>query len=170
MTDQTAIMPSDRGIRKNLARLMAVQALYSMAVMEKFPADIETTDLTPDDAKFFQQLAHGENEEGTLIPTNQMRKVDKAFFRRVIVGTVRIRLQADAAITKHLSAGWSIERLGHVKLALLRVATYELFAEVTIPSTAIIKGYGDIAKILLESGDVRFIHGILNKLATTIRV
>ena len=74
-------------------------------------------------------------------------------------------------MTKKISAyakGWSLDRIAHISLAILRLCTYELlFTEV--PTPVAINEAVELAKLYDGDDAPAFINGILNAIASRER-
>ena len=62
------------------------------------------------------------------------------------------------------ASGWKLNRLGKVELTLLRIATYEIRFDDTIPTPVAINEAVEIAKKFGEDNSPGFINGILAKI------
>lgn len=56
---------------------------------------------------------------------------------------------------------WSIERIGKVELAVLRVAVYEMLYDISVPVGVAINEAVDLAKSYGEDGSGSFVNGVL---------
>lgn len=63
------------------------------------------------------------------------------------------------------SKGWSINRIGKVELALLRLAVYEMDYDDDIPVSVAIDEAVDLAKKYGQDGSPAFVNGVLAALA-----
>lgn len=75
----------------------------------------------------------------------------------------------DSILKDHLGSGWTLERLPSVSRAILRCATYEISHELITPSPIIFNEYAEVSKGFLDTKDVGFINGVLNKIAEKLR-
>lgn len=69
----------------------------------------------------------------------------------------------DAIITDK-SEGWSIERMGKSELAIIRLATYEMFFD-DVPKGVAINEAVELAKQYCDENAYVFVNGVLSKLA-----
>lgn len=70
--------------------------------------------------------------------------------------------EIDSLLTEKIT-GWSIERMGKVELAILRLALYEIKFDDTIPDSVAINEAVEIAKKYGQDGAGAFVNGILAK-------
>lgn len=66
---------------------------------------------------------------------------------------------------KNNITGWSLERVGNIEKALLKIATYEILYENT-PTEIIINEVVELAKIYGDNKSHEFINGVLAKIIT----
>jgi N utilization substance protein B len=72
-------------------------------------------------------------------------------------------------ILENLAEDWSLERLASVDRNILRIATYELLHEPTVPVSAAINEAVELAKIYSTAESGRFVNGILGSVAKQYR-
>lgn len=132
---------------RSASRVLAVQALYQ----------VEVAKASPEDA-----LAHvtgfHEAPEGV------------ASFAGELVGAVVGRLEEiDRLIAEHLAEQWSLDRLGKVEKAVLRLATAELIRDDTVPTAVILDEACELTRDYLEDPGVRFVNGVMDRIARSVR-
>ena len=89
----------------------------------------------------------------------------KGFAESLVRGTLANRAAIDAKLTERLR-NWTLERLGSVERAVLRLGAYELlFAPDRAPAPVVINEAVDLAKYFGTSESGRFVNGILDALA-----
>lgn len=142
---------------KLLARLMAVQALYSWDAAGEGKTWTKE-DITPDMAAFFREQA---GHEGGI---QESVKEDRKLFRAITSGAIERRLDNDALMAPHLSRDQTVERLPMTLRAILRAAVQEIACLDTPPAVAI-KEYAKVTEMLTSEDDVAFIHAVLDKVA-----
>ena len=59
--------------------------------------------------------------------------------------------------------GWSLERIGKVELAILRLAVYELLYDAAVPEAVAINEAVELAKRFGQEGAPSFVNGVLAK-------
>ncbi len=120
-----------------------VQLLFMLDFYEKEEIE-EQTDL-------FRRLFMGGNSEGfENIKTKALSIIDK-------LGEIDV-------ILEKASTGWPLSRMGKTELTILRVATYEILFDGTIPESVAINEAVELSKAY--SGDMAFsfVNGVLAKL------
>jgi N utilization substance protein B len=89
----------------------------------------------------------------------------KGFAEALVRGTLANRAAIDAKLTERLR-NWTLDRLGSVERAVLRLGSYELlFAPDPAPAPVVINEAVDLAKYFGTSESGRFVNGILDALA-----
>lgn len=102
-----------------------------------------------------------------LLTEDQVRKVDVAFFRELLQGTIDsaddLRTQFADLIDRPLDA------LSPVEHALLLLGSYELRSRPEIPYRVTINEAVELAKSFGGTDGFRYVNGVLDKLAARIR-
>jgi N utilization substance protein B len=151
---------STRSQARSAARLAAVQALYQQ--------DMEGTALAQLLDEFHQyRLGRDIDEEAFGDATYAEAEVP--FFDDVVRGVASRREEIDALIASKLARGWSLARLDKAMLQVLRAGTYELIARVDVPTAVVINEYVEVAKAFFDDGEAKFVNGILDAVAKTVR-
>ena len=89
----------------------------------------------------------------------------RGFAEALVRGTLANRAAIDAKLTERLR-NWTLDRLGSVERAVLRLGAYELlFAPDPAPAPVVINEAVDLAKYFGTSESGRFVNGILDALA-----
>lgn len=130
---------------RHLARRNAVQALYQWDLTEQDPSDIEDS----------------------FIEGHDLSKVDLDYFRHLIRNVPLYHLEVDDRLSQYIKRG--IENIDPVERAILRLGTYELEFEKTIPYKAIINEAVELTKIFGSEEGYRFVNGVLDRLAKELR-
>ncbi len=86
------------------------------------------------------------------------------FAEKLAEGTETHEAELDAAIGKYIR-GWTMKRLSHVSLALLRLALYEMKFEPDIPVSVSINEAVNLAKKFGGAEDAPFVNGVLGAAA-----
>lgn len=131
---------------RSRARESAMQAIYSWLVSENNLADIELDFMSEQDLK----------------------GVDKKYFRELLSGVILSNAELDDRITPFLTDR-SINELGYVEHAVLLVAAYELLKREDVPYKVVINEAINVAKLFGAEDSHKFVNGVLDKLAPTIR-
>ena len=137
------------------ARLAAVQALYQQ--------EMEGTPLPKLLDEFHQHRLGATIEDATYADA----EVD--FFDDVVRGVDARREEIDAALTKRLSAGWTLARLDRPMRAILRAGGYELIARADVPTATVISEYVDVADAFYAKREKGFVNGLLDAVAKAVR-
>ena len=137
------------------ARLAAVQALYQH--------EMQATRLPKLLDEFHQHRLGAEIED------MQFAKAETAFFDDVVSGVIARRDEVDAVISGKLAEGWSLARLDRTMLQILRAGTYELMARADVPTGSAISEYVDVAHAFFEAREAKFVNGVLDAVAKSVR-
>lgn len=137
------------------ARLAAVQALYQH--------DMEGTPL----AQLLDEFHR--HRLGAEIDEDQYADAEVAFFDDVVKGTLARRDEIDTLLSAKLAEGWRIERLDKTMLQILRAGAYELMARADVPTPAAISEYVDVAHAFFEAREAKFVNGVLDAVAKSVR-
>ena len=144
-----------RSRARSAARLAAVQALY-----QKEMEGIATPQLLHE----FHQHRFGETiDEVTMIDA------EMDFFDDLVRGVTARAEEIDGKITARLAEGWKLERLDRAMRAILRAGTYELLARPDVTVGTVIDEYLDVAHAFFGEKDVKFVNGLLDKVAGDVR-
>ena len=128
------------------ARECAVQAIYSWQISRNDLADVESSFLAEQD----------------------MKGVDSKYFRELLNGVAKNTAELDEKMTPYLTER-TVDELGQVELAVLRIAIYELMKRHDVPYKVVINEAIDLAKTFGAEESHKFINGVLDKIAPTIR-
>ena len=126
---------------RRLGREQALQALYSMEIGGREPAD-----------------ALGE------VVGESADAAHRTFVRELVLGTLEYREQADR-IVEPLLEGWVLERLPTIDRLLLEMGTYELRGRSQTPPAVAINEAVELAKRFSTEDSGRFVNGVLNAVA-----
>jgi N utilization substance protein B len=123
------------------AREYALQVLYALDV-NSFPAEEFLT--------MFWELH-----------TTKPQIVD--YSNRLVKGTLKRKKEIDVLISNHASH-WKIDRMAVTDRNILRLATYELLAEPTVPFKVVMNEAIEIAKKYGTTDSATFINGVLDSI------
>lgn len=98
---------------------------------------------------------------------NDMERVDGAFFHELLTGVARQVSNIDETITPLLDRGF--DQLDPVERAALRLGCFELMVRSDIPYRVVINEGIELAKKFGAQDSHKYINGILDKLALTLR-
>ncbi len=134
---------------RSIARQAAMQLLYER--LSGGEADQESLDLV------YEQLSKLSEEEGELRPS----KSELAYINDVLDGVKEHEGELDESIEKHSTGAWTLERVPHVDLSILRLAAYELFHREDVPDNVAISEAMSMAGRYSEPKSSRYINGVL---------
>jgi N utilization substance protein B len=145
---------------RSVARLAAVQALYQMEVSG---AGVEAVIREFSEHRFDRAVPDEAQEDATLAAA------DEAFFADLVRGAVAHQREIDAAVARHLAAGWRLERIDATVRAMLRAGAYELAHRPDVPTEVAIDEYVELAKSFFEGPEPGFVNGALDAVAQDVR-
>ena len=108
-----------------------------------------------------------EQVELALATSNDMHKVDMAYFQALLRGATSQADSLDTAIKPYL--GRLPEELDPIEKAILRIATFELTERMDVPYRVIINEAIELAKGFGAEESHKFINGALDKAVRTLR-
>lgn len=144
---------------RSAARLAAVQALYQY--------DMEATPLASLLDEFHMHRLGGEIDPD--LDGEEYVDAEVVFFDGVVKGTIARRDEIDTLLAGKLAQGWSIERLDKTLLQILRAGTWELMARPDVPTGTVINEYLDVAHAFFDARETKFLNGVLDAVAKTVR-
>ena len=95
-------------------------------------------------------------------------QIDRAFAERLARGTAEAIGELDPVIEK-AAEHWRLSRMATVDRLILRLGAYELREEHDTPSPVVINEALELARTFSGEDAVRFINGVLDKIAKTLR-
>ncbi len=143
-------------VGRTSARMMAVQALYQMALTDASAAGIE-------DEFVRHRLDGGDIEGAPYAPAN------RDLFVRLLRGTAGAAEELDALIAPVLPEDWSLQRLEIIFLSILRCGVQELRCHLDVPPRVTINEYVDVAHGFYGGKEPAMVNAILDRLARQIR-
>lgn len=87
----------------------------------------------------------------------------------LVRGVGRHRTEIDETLSRHVE-GWSLQRLGVLERAILRLAAYELLREPDVPSAVVIDEAVESAKRFCSDEAGSLVNGVLGSVARSVRV
>jgi len=94
-------------------------------------------------------------------------KTDEAYFKQLLEGVTQNFEKLDQEISTFIDR--KIEELSPVEHAILRISSYELFFDISIPYRVAINEGVELAKIYGGIDGHKYINGVLDKLAEVAR-
>jgi transcription antitermination protein NusB len=146
---------SPRSQARSAARLAAVQALYQQ--------QMDGTPLNRLLDEFHQHRLGAEIEE------LRFADAETAFFDDIVRGVDARRDEIDLLLSERLAQGWNLARLDKTMLQVLRAGTYELIARADIATGTAISEYVDVAKAFFDDREAKFVNGVLDAVAKSVR-
>lgn len=140
---------------RSAARLAAVQALYQQ--------EMEGTPI----AKLLHEFH--KHRLGATIEDATYADAEVDFFNDVVKGVAARRDEIDALIAANLADGWALDRLDRLLRQILRAGAYELSARGDIPVGSVINEYLDVADAFYNSREKKFVNGLLDAIAKSVR-
>lgn len=86
---------------------------------------------------------------------------EKAFIEKYVKG-MAVNQEAIVDTLKKNITGWSLERIGNVEKALLKISTYEILFE-DVPTEIVVNEVVELAKKYGDEKSHEFINGVLAK-------
>lgn len=105
--------------------------------------------------------------ELALATSNDMQKVDMAYFQALLRGVAHNASKLDETIKPYL--GRLPEELDPIEKAILRLATFELTERMDVPYRVIINEAIELAKDFGAEESHKFVNGALDKAVKTLR-
>ncbi|MFT8348289.1 transcription antitermination factor NusB [Clostridium saccharoperbutylacetonicum] len=98
-----------------------------------------------------------ENYEGNI------KDIDLDYIKQALNGVETNKEEIDKVIEANLH-NWKIERISKVNLSILRLATFELLHDETVPRNVAINEALEITRRYSDEKSVAFINGVLDKI------
>ena len=143
--------------RYSTARLVAIQALYSMDMTGTTPAQ------ALDEYNDRRQNAADADGEPSLA------KPDKDLIVQLVHGTAAEMAAVDELIGSALSGEWTIDRIEAILRAILRVGVWELKSRPNTPARVAISEYVDIARAFYAGTEPNLVNAVMDRMARTLR-
>jgi N utilization substance protein B len=90
------------------------------------------------------------------------------YAEELVLGLAAAAPRVDELVGRH-AVGWSLERMPPVDRSLLRLATFELLAELEVPTAAVISEAVELAHRYSTEESGRFVNGVLAAVANEVR-
>jgi N utilization substance protein B len=148
--------PSAAGLRRSVARLGAVQALYQLALNPGLAADVVVGE--------FRRHRLGREIDGEVYG-----EADEKLFSDIVRGVAAHGARLDETIAAALSEEWPLRRLETILRLILEAGAYELSYRPDIPPRVILSEYVGIAHAFFDGGEPGLANGVLNRLAQALR-
>lgn len=99
---------------------------------------------------------------------NNMENVDTEYFSELFHGVAKKKSEIDAAFQPYV-VGLTFEQLDPISLAVLRLATFELMQRIDVPYRVVINEAINLTKKYGAADSHKFVNGVLDKVAPTLR-
>ncbi|MDR1392114.1 MAG: transcription antitermination factor NusB [Clostridiales bacterium] len=90
------------------------------------------------------------------------------YIKEVVLGCLLHHKEIDSKIKENLREEWSIERLSHVSITLLRLGLYEIYYRKDIPITVTNNEVVNLANIYEGEEAAFFVNGVLGSIQKEI--
>jgi N utilization substance protein B len=108
------------------------------------------------------QLDLNEQEPQTAITNVLEEEKGNPFLEELVFGTTSHKEEIDTLLKSNLE-NWTIERIGNVDRAILRLAIYEMQFEPSIPLNVSMNEAIELAKTFGDDDSGKFINSVLSK-------
>ena len=148
-------------MRKRAARLAAVQAMYSEALIEKstLPALLVQ--------QILQSWAESRSNNTDDLP--HASQPEMALLNRLVETAQRERVRIEASIAAHILPSWSRTRMSLPLVSLLEVFAAEVIAYPTRGAATLIDEYTHVATQLVSDEELGYAHKAFNLLLADLR-
>jgi N utilization substance protein B len=115
------------------------------------------------------QMADGDlvRIEADFLSSGSLDKADVEFFREQLRATMANVVELDEQLLPLLDR--ELKSLDQIELAVLRLGTLELKDRIDIPYRVVISEYVELAKTFGAEDGHKYVNGVLDKLAQTLR-
>ena len=104
---------------------------------------------------------------GQFLSEQDTGKFDAAYFDQLVQGVPSHRDELEQGLGPCLDR--SIESVGPVERAILRLGAFELIHHLEVPYKVVINEAVELAKVFGAEQGHRYVNGVLDKLAQTVR-
>lgn len=150
---------------KSIARIAAIQTFYD------YENTNEDQNINSSLMRIIEYYKSGAMKDDLEMTTEHKFKIEPRynFLDELVKFTYGDIKTIDNTIEQYLTNEWTISKLSHLLLAVLRVAVGEITYYPETPTRVIISEYTDIASDLLDENEVGFVNSILENCARKIR-
>lgn len=147
--------------RKSLARLVAVQALYSMEVMGQDSA-ITIANLAEDLLVFEKEYLADQLDKENI-------KIERPFLKKAVAYVIEHKEAIDAKIIPFLNESWTMEKIGPLLASILRVAVYEITTDAKLAKNVVVSEYVRITSEFFAQEEIKFINAVVEHMAVVLK-
>ncbi len=163
--------PAEKGLqetgnRRSAARLVAVQALYEMDMVDAEPDAVLEEFLQK---RWRQSPDEGGEDAGPDGNSDDMIAPDNKWLGDLVRGVAAQKEELDGLIEPALSDKWTVARLEALLRVILRAGVYELKSKPNVPASVVISEYVDVAHAFFEDNETKLVNGVLDHLARKLR-
>jgi N utilization substance protein B len=108
-----------------------------------------------------------QNIEAEFLTAGSLEKADVDFFRECLRGVIRHQDELDGELTPLLDR--KLTELDQIERALLRLGAYELKHRIDVPYRVVIDEYVELARVFGAEDGHKYVNGVLDRLAGTLR-
>lgn len=160
---QSGLPPDHDPLRRNAARLAAVQALYQIDATQNAPEQVIKDFLIGRTGGF--GMVENENAQESLV---HLPEIDSELFINLVRAVQNRGDDIDNMIKSSVSAEWPVERLEMTLRAILRAGIAELLERTDIPPSATITEFVDVAHAFYDGPEPRMVNAVLDKVARAL--
>jgi len=142
---------------KKTGRELAMQFLFQYDMND---GNFEDADLI----RFFRQL----DESGTYEESRELRRAKK-FTSKIINGVIQNITEIDNKIQEYISEDWSWTRVSAIDKCILRLSTYEMLFDESVPPIVSINEAVDLSKKFGSETSRSFVNGLLNSIKNSLK-
>ena len=139
---------------RSRARVLAITALYQVDLLEKTIDEV------------IQDVRGGVSDEveSLYYLSKNERKASLDFFESLLKGTWEKREELDTRLSDNLD-NWTLDRVGNLERAILRLGSYELLFCEDIPSKVTLNEMVELSKSFCDIKSKDFINGVLDAIS-----
>ncbi len=150
---------------RSLSRLAAVQTLYQYDFNEK----MNLKELNSINDMKISEVYETIKKFNCGIEEFKGLKLDKDWFLKLVNSVFNNKNKIDTILAGFLNEDWSIERMDHTLINILRCAYIEFKDFSKTPSKVIINEYTNIAASFFNTKEVNFVNGVLDKVSMSLK-
>lgn len=117
--------------------------------------------------QWYMTAADAAQIEAEFLTEYDMARVDTEYFHTLLHGAINKSAELTPLFAGHLDR--AVEDLDPVELALLRLGVYELLESIDVPYKVVINENVNLAKKFGATDSHKYINGVLDKVAQTLR-
>lgn len=139
---------------RSRARVLAITALYQVDLLQKSIEEI------------VEDVRNGVSDEveSLYYLSSKERKAALDFFESLLKGTWSKREELDTRLSDNLD-NWTLDRVGNLERAILRLGAYELLFCEDIPTKVTLNEMVELSKSFCDNKSKDFINGVLDAIA-----